>query len=82
MREQAEQDTPGGGRRVSRMPEARSPRSERVKAAAEPQVYRKIKSFLFAAEWQSGGVCLCVKTAEHTRSVTYCSGGHVYTLQQ
>ena len=72
--------------RVLRKPEARSPRSERVKAAADPQVYRKIKSFLFAAEWRRGGVCPCVKAAEQTRSAamtsTYCPGGHVYTIQQ
>ena len=39
----------------------------------------------FAAEWRSGGVCQCVKTAEHTRSAaitsTYCPGGYVSSLR-
>ena len=59
LREQAEENTPGGGMRVSRTPEAWSPHSECVKAAAEPQVCRKIKSFLFLRASGGAAVCAC-----------------------
>ena len=55
MRDQAEEDTYGGGMRVSRTPEARSPRSERVEAAAEPQVYKKSSRFFLRP---SGGAAV------------------------